>query len=486
MMNELAEILPAELAKELTALSLRFEGENLIIGLPASHDEATRETALGKIQNHLGDTMGQITHVPIEDTLLSEVIDAVYRDRGAHGNTFNPVVNASSDSEGPIADLVNDVLERAVKLRASDIHVEPTDSNLVIRARVDGHLETVVSLPADLAAPFVSRLKVLAKINIVERRRPQDGQFSINVDSRQIDCRLATVTTLYGEKAVMRLLDTRKALTDLSGLGLADEQLSKVRRMVHAQHGLVITAGPTGSGKTTTLHSALHDLDVENLNVSTIEDPVEYVMKGINHIPVVEELGIGFATQLRALLRQDPDVILVGETRDSETARISVQAALSGRLVITSLHATDALSAIYRLFQMEIEPYLVAASLRGVIAQRLVRKVCDYCATEYEASESERLMLHEFKLPKNLTLRKGLGCAVCRGSGYRDRVGVYQVFEVSDSMRELISKRPDPFELQAMAVSEGYRSLENEAYVLAMAGRTTVQEATRLVTKDVH
>ena len=480
-MTTVSDLIPADLARNFSAIGLRQEGETLFVGLPASHDAAERETAREQLQNQLGTTIKQI---PVEDALLIEVLESIYRD-GAD-KPIEATGLATGDSEGPIADLVNEVLERAVKLRASDIHVEPSESDLVVRARVDGHLEVLAKLPGNVSGPFVSRLKVLAKINIVERRRPQDGQFSFQTEGRQIDVRLATVTTLNGEKAVMRLLDTRKGLTDLSGLGLAEHQLVKMRKMVHAQHGLVVTAGPTGSGKTTTLHSALHDLDVMNLNVSTIEDPVEYVMKGINHIPVVDELGIGFATQLRALLRQDPDVILVGETRDSETARISVQAALSGRLVITSLHATDALSVIYRLFQMDIEPYLVAAALRGVIAQRLVRRICSYCAVEYAASTEERLMLADFELGKKVKLRKGLGCAVCRGSGYRDRQGVYQVFEISDAMRELISKRPDPAEVAAMAAKEGFKTLENEAFILALEGRTTVQEAMRLVTRDVH
>lgn len=480
-MNIVSDLIPADMAKSLSALGLRQDGEVLVVGLPASQDEATREAAREQIQNKLGT---QVTQIPVEDNLLVELLDSIYRD--GFNKPFDPIATASVDSEGPMAELVNDVLERAVKLRASDIHVEPTESDLVVRARVDGQLETLVRLPNAVSSPFISRLKVLAKINIVERRRPQDGQFSIQVEGRQIDCRLATVTTLYGEKAVMRLLDTKRGLTDLAGLGLDDNKLRKVRRMVHAQHGLVITAGPTGSGKTTTLHSALHDLDVENLNVSTIEDPVEYIMKGINHIPVVEDLGIGFATQLRALLRQDPDVIMVGETRDAETARISVQAALSGRLVITSLHATDAQSVVYRMFQMDIEPYLVAAALRGVVSQRLVRRVCDYCAVDYTASAAERLVLADFELPKKVTLRRGLGCAVCRGSGFRSRVGVYQVFEISDKMRELISTRPDPTDLYRMAEEEGLKSLEHEAYDLALQGKTTIQEATRLVTKDVN
>lgn len=480
-MDSILEQIPEALAREISALGLRHDGDTLWVGLPSSIDDAGRESTRQQLQNRLGTKIGQ---VPVEDALLQEVLDTVYAVKAS--DEFTPRTVASGDSEGPIADLVNEILDRAVRLRASDIHVEPTESELVIRARVDGQLETIVRMPGNLAASFISRLKVLAKINIVERRRPQDGQFSIQIDDRQIDCRLATVATLYGEKAVMRLLDTRKALTDLSGLGLAESQLKRIRRMVHAQHGLVVTAGPTGSGKTTTLHSALHDLDVAKLNVSTIEDPVEYVMKGINHIPVVEELGIGFATQLRALLRQDPDVILVGETRDSETARISVQAALSGRLVITSLHATDALATIYRLFQMDIEPYLVAASLRGVIAQRLVRKVCEYCAEDYKPSKEELLTLAGIDLPAKFKLRRGQGCSVCRHSGYRDRVGVYQVFEVSDNMREMISRRPDPYDLASLADTEGLKSLETEAYILAVAGMTTVQEATRLVTKDVH
>lgn len=480
-MNIVSDLIPADMAKSLSALGLRQDGEVLVVGLPASQDEATREAAREQIQNKLGT---QVTQIPVEDHLLEELLDSIYRD--GFDKPFDPIATASVDSEGPMAELVNDVLERAVKLRASDIHVEPTDSDLVVRARVDGQLETLVRLPNSVSQPFISRLKVLAKINIVERRRPQDGQFSIQVEGRQIDCRLATVATLYGEKAVMRLLDTKRGLTDLAGLGVDDNKLRKMRRMVHAQHGLVITAGPTGSGKTTTLHSALHDLDVDNLNVSTIEDPVEYIMKGINHIPVVEDLGIGFATQLRALLRQDPDVIMVGETRDAETARISVQAALSGRLVITSLHATDAQSVIYRLFQMDIEPYLVAAALRGVVAQRLVRRVCSYCAVDYTASAAERLVLADFDLPKKVTLRRGLGCAVCRGSGFRSRVGVYQVFEITDKMRELISTRPDPTDLYKMAEQEGLKSLEHEAYDLALQGKTTIQEATRLVTKDVN
>jgi len=392
---------------------------------------------------------------------------------------------ADSVSDGPIADMVDDILSRSVALRASDIHVEPTETDLLIRVRVDGVLEELDRLAQSVSAPFVSRLKVLARINIVERRRPQDGQFTVTVDGKSIDVRLATVATLHGEKAVMRLLDTNRTLTDLRGLGMSEDHFEIFNRLIHAQHGLVIATGPTGSGKTTTLHSALQEIDYKNLNVSTIEDPVEYIVPGINHIPVSEEIGIGFSTQLRALLRQDPDVILVGETRDSDTARISVQAALSGRMVLTSLHATDATSAIYRLFQMEIEPYLVAASLRGVISQRLVRRICPDCKYSYEASKLEILQLFGAETKKSLTLYAGKGCASCRNSGYLDRIGVYQIFEITEKMRELISTRPDPSELARAAAEGGLKSLIEEANQLVLDGETTLQEVIRLVSSDV-
>ena len=260
--------------------------------------------------------------------------------------------------------------------------------------------------------------------------------------------------------------------------------------LIRAARGLVLVTGPTGSGKSTTLATMMQMLNqTQNKHMVTIEDPIEFVHAPNQCLIQQREVGthtLNFANALRAALREDPDVILVGETRDSETARISVQAALSGRLVITSLHATDALATIYRLFQMDIEPYLVAASLRGVIAQRLVRKVCEYCAEEYKPSKEELLTLAGIDLPAKFKLRRGQGCSVCRHSGYRDRVGVYQVFEVSDNMREMISRRPDPYDLANLANTEGLKSLETEAYILAVAGMTTVQEATRLVTKDVQ
>lgn len=481
MIETAATAIPENLARELITVGLRWEDELLVIGLSDQLDEETSESYRARVASEMQLEVG---YVSVEEEILNEIIDFIYRDG------FNKPIEVGaispSDSEGPIADLVNEIIIRSVKLRASDIHVEPTESDLVVRIRVDGQLEELARLPGSVALPFVSRLKVLARINIVERRRPQDGQFSLEVAGRPIDIRLATVATLFGEKAVMRLLDTNKALTNLEGLGMSGSHFETFSRMITSQHGLVIAAGPTGSGKTTTLHSALHEVNSADKNMVTIEDPVEYVMKGINHIPVADEIGVSFAVQLRAILRQDPDVILVGETRDHETARISVQAALSGRLVMTSLHATDSLSTIYRLFQMDIEPYLVAASLRGVVSQRLVRRVCDYCAEEYKPSASDKLILadHLDEVPNNL--RRGQGCSICRGTGFRERIGVYQILNVTDDLRELISLRPEPSQLEELAINNGMTTLVSEAYAVAAAGLTTIEEATRLVATNVE
>ena len=482
-MQSAADAIPAALAHQTQSVGMRFEDETLIVGVSSALSEEDQQASAQKIKKEL---KLEVVMQVVDADIIEELLSSLYREFAENPMPTTQVIATTGDAEGPIAAMVQGLLERSVRMRASDIHVEPTDKDLVVRLRIDGQLEELMRLPENVAPAIVSRLKVLAKMNIVERRRPQDGQFGFTVDGRAVDVRLATVSTIYGEKAVMRLLDTRRALTDLKGLGMTGERYEKFLKMVHSQHGLVIAAGPTGSGKTTTLHSALHEIDVQNLNVSTIEDPVEYVMKGINHLPVVEDIGVGFAVQLRALLRQDPDVILVGETRDSETARISVQAALSGRLVLTSLHATDSLSVIFRLMQMDIEPYLVAASLRGVVSQRLLRRVCDYCAYEYNAHADEKLLLKPYTHATSIKLRRGKGCTVCRGTGYRDRVGVYQILDITERIREVISTRPDPVKLEQIAAEEGLKSLAHEAFQVALSGLTTIDEVVRLVSANVE
>ena len=468
--------IPESIARADGIIGLRWEGDELVIGLPESLEQAASQNLLAKVQ---GASALRLREMRVPDAELRELIDLVFGDTKV---SVDDLPTVTDDSDGPIADLVTQILDRAVRMRASDIHIEPGEHDLLVRVRVDGALEELTRQPMTVAGPIVSRLKVLAQMNIVERRLPQDGQFGVRVADRDIDVRLATVATLYGEKAVLRLLDTRRPAVNITELGMHDVSLDRFEHMLRANYGMIVAAGPTGAGKTTTLQCALRDINTPLRNVSTLEDPVEYVVDGINHIPVNEAIGAGFATQLRAILRQDPDVILIGEVRDTETAKIGVQAALSGRLVLTSLHAQDAISVVYRLFHLDVEPHLVAASLRGVVAQRLLRRVCRFCSHSYQASASERLLLGVDH--GDLWLRRGSGCALCRGTGYRDRVAAFQVLDVTDDLRDLIARRPPQGQLLEAARARGFTTIADEALQLARRGDTTVEEAMRLVGVD--
>jgi type IV pilus assembly protein PilB len=470
------KVLPYDFAVENTCIGMRWLYEDeLLVGVSNEIDENEVTKILQKIRKTFK-IEAQSQRVNTEHLL--QIIDNSYSE--VTGEEFSHSKSINPQKESSIAELVNNILARAIDFRASDIHIEPTETDLHIRARIDGKMETVTRLKSEFAAPVVSRLKVLARMNIVERRRPQDGQFSFTIGTKTIDVRLATVATLFGEKLVLRVLDSSKALSDIRDLGITEEDLKLFDQMVKSNFGLIVAAGPTGSGKTTTLHSAIRNLNTSDKNLTTLEDPVEYVVEGVNHIPIDESIGAGFAVQLRAILRQDPDVVLVGETRDSETARIAIQGALSGRLVLTSLHAPDAVGVIYRLFQMDIEPHLVAASLNGIVAQRLVRKICVYCKQTHRATASERAILNVAS-DVSLTLAHGVGCAMCRGTGYFDRVGVFQLLLISDSLREVISRRPSPNELYAAAKREKLKTLEDSALRLVYNKQTTLEEISHLI-----
>jgi len=388
--------------------------------------------------------------------------------------------NVATDDDGPVVQMVTSLVSQGLRDRASDIHIEPLNDILRIRYRIDGNLVEAQKLPLHMHSSLVSRLKIMAGMNIVERRRPQDGQFSTTVDGREVDVRVATVSTVFGEKLVMRLLDKRRSTIGLSELGMPNDTHEIYSQMVGSPFGMVICAGPTGAGKTTTLYASLMEINDIGKNVTTIEDPVEYVFPGINQVQTNEQAGLTFATGLRALLRQDPDVILVGEIRDADTARIAVQSALTGHFVLSSLHGTDAAAALHRLLDMGIEAFLIASSVMGVIGQRLLRRICDSCKQPYQP-DAEEMALFQNHLPnsnKNLFFY-GIGCQDCSQTGYRDRIGVYELLKLSPAIRQLIVDHATTERVRQLAIDEGMRPMITEAINLVDADITTVAEVIR-------
>ena len=385
------------------------------------------------------------------------------------------------DDDAPIIQVVNKILTQALRDRASDVHIEPTDVEVRVRFRVDGALLEVLSLPMDMGPALVSRIKIMAEMNIVERRRPQDGQFEVNIDGRGLDVRVSTTATIWGEKTVLRLLDRTRSLYRLSELGMSEPLSKRYSRIVQSPFGMVIVSGPTGSGKTTTLYATLNEINRPDMNVMTIEDPVEYVFPRVNQIQINEQAGLSFATGLKSILRQDPDVILVGEVRDVETARIAVQSALTGHLVLSSVHAIDSISATYRLLDMGVEGFLITSAVVGVVAQRLVRRICTSCSVEYEPTPQHQELYRGLGGAPKARWVRGQGCTMCGGSGFFDRIGVYEVLTLTDAVREAIIEGRPPRATRALAVEHGLRTLQAEAMDLVAADVTTIEEALRHV-----
>ena len=385
------------------------------------------------------------------------------------------------DENAPVVQLVSRVLNEAVRSRASDVHIEPMGEEIRVRFRIDGALSEALRVPASLGSPMTSRIKVLAQLNIVERRRPQDGQFSIEVDGRPIDIRTSVVATLHGEKVVMRLLDKTRSLIGLTDLGFSEAVEKPYLEIVRAPLGMMLCTGPTGSGKTTTLYATLTEINDDRRNVVTLEDPVEYEFPGVNQMQISESAGITFAGGLRGILRQDPDVILVGEIRDVETARLATQAALTGHFVLSSLHAVDAASALHRFTDMGIEPFLVASAINGIVGQRLLRRTCDNCRETMTPTASEIALVEREGIEPPTEWSKGAGCNLCNHTGYQGRIGVYELLVVSDAIRALVVEKATHSQIRRQAVAEGMSTMQREALGLVAEGITTVEEVLRSV-----
>jgi len=376
--------------------------------------------------------------------------------------------------DSPAVSVVNQVLIKASTVGASDIHFEPYENEAVVRLRMDGLLHDILRIPASTYQSVVSRIKVMSSLNVAERRVPQDGRIHVRIGRRDLDVRVSVVPTVFGERVVLRLLDKSGSLLTMEQLGLAESDMEKVERLVKKPYGIVLVTGPTGAGKSTTLYAMLLRVRDPRKNIITIEDPVEYQIKGISQIQVNPKVGLTFASGLRSVLRQDPDIIMVGEIRDAETAEISVHAALTGHLVLSTLHTNDAPSAITRLTDMGIEPFLLASSLEGVIAQRLVRRVCNGCKEAYEPDEEE---LKELGMEGyEGVFYRGRGCEACLGTGYRGRVGVFEVLELCDELKTLITKTQDSNEIRRLAREKGYRTMMEDGVEKVKKGITTSGE----------
>jgi general secretion pathway protein E len=386
---------------------------------------------------------------------------------------------AAEIANAPVVRAVDTIIEQAVRDRASDIHLEPETNHLRVRFRIDGILHEILQLPMSAHAPLISRIKVLANMNIAERRRPQGGQFSKRVGDREVDFRVATVETGRGEMLVLRVLDKRISFIPLSDLGLLPVPLALYRRMLETPLGMILVSGPTGSGKTTTLYASLQHLDAQELNVMTIEDPIEYHFDNINQIQVNSQADITFAAGLRAVMRLDPNVILVGEIRDRETARTAVQAALTGHLVLTTIHANDAASAILRLRDLDVEPFLISSVLVGSVAQRLVRRVCPHCHSTRPASAAETALYAECLGEERSEFVYGVGCNHCAQTGYYSRIGLFEVLPVSDAIRALLAADADVPKVRAQALREGMIPLRADGMLKVQAGITTPYEVMR-------
>lgn len=387
-----------------------------------------------------------------------------------------------SEDDAPIIRLINALLTEAIKVNASDIHIEPFENRLTVRFRVDGVLREVLSPSRALMPLIVSRIKVLAKLDIAEKRVPQDGRISLRLAGRAVDVRVSTLPSGHGERVVMRLLDKQAGRLDLEQLGMAPRTLKGIDQLIHKPHGIILVTGPTGSGKTTTLYAALSRINSRERNIMTVEDPIEYYLDGIGQTQVNTKVNMTFARGLRAILRQDPDVVMVGEIRDLETAEIAVQASLTGHLVLSTLHTNSAVGAVARLRDMGVEPFLLSSSLIGLMAQRLVRTLCTHCRQPYEPEASERELLRVGS-DETATLYKATGCEQCNHSGYRGRTGIYEFIVVNDAMRTLIHDGASEQALEAHARKYS-PSINDDGRRLVMDGKTTLEEMLRVTRED--
>ena len=478
---EIVRLVPERVARQFHVVPLFRIGNTITVAMADPLDVVARDEvkqSTGMEVDVVVSPEGQIREA-IDRYHPAAGVDRLVR-IGSHGvSSAEPEPRLEED--GPIIRFVNAIAQQAIREGASDVHFEPEESSFRVRFRVDGVLREASLQSRELYASVVSRIKVMAALDISERRLPQDGRFRLHVGGRDLDVRVSTFPTIHGENVVLRLLDRSAASIGMAELGLLPEPLEVLARMIDRPNGMVLVTGPTGSGKTTTLYACLHRIQGVERNIVTLEDPVEIHLPSVRQTQVDPDVGLTFARGLRALLRQDPDVIMVGEIRDAETAEISVRSALTGHLLLATLHTNDAAGAIPRLLDMDTEPFLLSSALAGVVAQRLVRRVCDRCKT---SADVPRNLREELGLPADARFLRGKGCVACGHGGYKGRVGVFEVLEMTDAIRERIHGRASGEEIARTARAEGMATLKDDALRKAALGLTTLDEALRVTAGD--
>lgn len=481
---EVAKSIPEALAKKYILIPLCIEKDKIVVAM-------TNPLNLFATDDVKFTTGYEVEPVIASKDDINKAIEKMFSKQNAEKavedlkNEYGFAEKSESESEyaeevnnAPAVRLVNSIITQAVKSRASDIHIEPYEHYVRIRFRIDGQLQEVMRAAKQTLPAITTRIKIISSLNIAEKRLPQDGRVVITIDNKDIDMRVSVLPTVFGEKIVIRILSKNNFLINKSGLGMDEENLKKIENMIRMPYGIILITGPTGSGKSTTLYTLLNELNTVDKNIITVEDPVEYMMEGINQIHVNNKIGLTFASGLRSILRQDPDVIMIGEIRDSETAEIAVRAAITGHLVLSTLHTNDAPSSITRLVDMGIQPFLVSSSLIGTVAQRLVRKICTNCKYEYEADENEKKALN-IDPNEKIKLYKGRGCSMCSNTGYYSRTGIYEVMEFTREHKNALSRNAGSEEIKEISMESGMKVLRRSCTELVLKGVTTVDELIR-------
>ena len=493
--NGLLDLVPIGFAKEYRIFPVRRSDEGILVAVADPLDSRPLndlvsltgeyvESAVATPQEILR-AINQAYEARAGET--QEIIGDIGSDRGEGlPQNLEPADLLDTSDEAPIIRFVNSLVTQAYRERASDIHIEPFETELVVRYRIDGILYEVIRPPLKAHASIISRIKIMSNLNIAEKRLPQDGRFRVRIAGKDVDVRVSSLPTAFGERIVLRLLDKSSNVLTLEDVGLESTLLQNIHAMIHKTHGIFLVTGPTGSGKTTTLYAALTRLNSREKNIITVEDPIEYQLAGVGQIQVNAKINLTFANGLRSILRQDPDIIMVGEIRDGETAEIAVQSALTGHMVFSTLHTNDSAGALTRLVEMGVEPFLAASSVVGILAQRLVRTICPHCKEAYQPSTE---VLAEMGLsttfPPGGTVYRGRGCEQCMDIGYRGRTGIYELLTVDDEVRELILKKSDSATIKNAAMRKGLVPLRDAGLGKALKGQTSLEEVMRVTQEDV-